>query len=61
MAKIHGVSVRNKKTKELVEFIETDYGRTTLSVLSGIRINMSPEFIAQEENIEQSEISAIKA
>ena len=61
MSKIHGISVRDRKTKELVEFIKCDYGRPALSVLSGIRMNMSPEYVATEENVSEDEIKTITA
>ena len=59
-SKVHGVSVRDRKTKELVEFMPCDYGKPALRILSGIRMNMSHEFIASEENVSQSEIDSIK-
>ena len=48
----HGIAIRNRKTKELIEFIECDYGKVALRVLGGVRINMDTKrYIASEEVI----------
>lgn len=38
------VLIMERKSNKLVEFIECETGRSALSILSGIRINMSPDF-----------------
>lgn len=58
--KIHGISIRHRKTKEIVKFIKTDYGTPALKVLSGVRINMSPDYVASEEIITEEEYNNIK-
>lgn len=59
--KKHGVTIRKKKTNEIVDFIECDFGRTSLVVLSGIRRNLSPDFVAREETIDSSELIVDKS
>lgn len=56
----HGIAVRNKKTKQLVQFIECQYGSPALRVLSGVRMNLHKEFDAQEDIIDEKEIELIK-
>lgn len=57
--KKHGIAIRERKTNELVEFIECDTGRDALRVLSGIRINMGSDFEASETFIEEDEIKKL--
>ena len=56
----HGIAVRNKKTKQLVQFVECQYGSSALRVLSGVRMNLHKEFDAQEDIIDEKEIALIK-
>ena len=57
--KKHGISVRERKTNELVEFIECETGRPALRILSGIRINMGPDYKASEDYVALKEIKEI--
>ena len=52
----HGIVVRERKTKKIVEFIECATGRPALKILSGIRINMSPDYKASEEFIDEKDL-----
>ena len=56
----HGIAVRNKKTKQLVSFVECQYGSPALRVLSGMRMNLGKEFDAQEDIIDEKEVALIK-
>jgi len=48
----HGITIRDKKTKEIIRFIECETGRTALKILSGVRHNLNnKDFIASEEFI----------
>jgi len=58
--KIHGIAVTERKTKELVEFIPCAFGNPALRILSGIRINMSPDYKAEETFVTQKEVDSIK-
>ena len=55
----HGIAVRDRKTGELIDFIETDTGSQALRVLSGIRINMGSDYKASEEFVSHDEISKV--
>ena len=56
----HGIAIRERKTKKLVKFMECRCGREALLVLSGVRRNMNTrDYKAEEEGVEDSEISAI--
>ena len=58
---IHGIAIREKKTKKLDEFMECDVGREALKILGGVRINLNHEdYYAEETMVEQSEIDAIQ-
>jgi len=56
----HGITVRERKTNNLVKFIECLRGRPALQILGGIRINMSPDYKASEEFVSEEEIAKIK-
>ena len=60
MATKHGIAVRNRKTKVLVQFVECSYGSNTLRMLSGVRMNLHKDFDAQEDIVEEEEIKLIK-
>jgi len=56
----HGISIREKKTKILVEFIECPTGNSALRVLSGVRHNLDKEnYEATEDFVNEEEISKI--
>ena len=58
----HGITVREKKIDNLIEFIECPTGNNALRILSGIRINMNHEdYKASEEMVEESEIQKFNA
>jgi len=56
----HGIAIRERSSKKLVEFIECGLGREALQVLSGVRINLGSDFDAQEDFVEESEITKMK-
>ncbi len=56
----HGIAIRDRRTGELIEFIETATGRSALQVLSGVRINMGSDYKAEEDMVSESEIAKIK-
>ncbi len=58
--KVHGIAVYEKSSNKVVEFIECDVGRPALKVLSGIRINMSPDYKAEETSLEKSIVEGLK-
>jgi len=58
--KIHGIAVSHRKSGEIVEFIKCETGRSALRVLSGIRINMSHEYKADETYISEDEYKKVK-
>lgn len=53
--KVHGIAVRDVKSNKLIDFIKCEIGRSALRVLSGIRMNMSDDYRASEELIEEAE------
>ncbi len=57
---IHGIAIREKKTKKLVDFIPCDVGNRALKVLSGVRINLGNNYDAQETFVKQEEIDLIE-
>ena len=57
----HGIAIRDKKTKELVDFIECGLGNSALRVLSGVRHNLdSRNYYATEDFVKSSEYSKLK-
>jgi len=56
----HGITVREVKTNKLVKFIQCATGRTALQILSGIRRNMSSNYRASEEFINEQEIAKLE-
>lgn len=56
----HGITIREKDTNLLVEFIECQTGNHSLRVLSGVRHNLGEDYKASEEFVSEEEISAIK-
>lgn len=61
MDKKHGISIREKDSGLLIEFIECETGRRALKILSGARINLNhDDYKASEEFVEQEEIDGIK-
>ena len=58
--KKHGITVRERKTEKLIEFIECETGNSALRILRGIRINMGSDYRASEEFVELSEIDEMK-
>jgi hypothetical protein len=56
----HGISVRERKTNKLVEFIKCETGRPALNILKGIRINMGSDYKATEEMIDPEEVNKLK-
>jgi hypothetical protein len=56
----HGIAIREKATKKLVEFYETPTGRSTLRVLSGVRHNLGEDYKAEEEFVDEKEIEEAK-
>ncbi len=56
----HGIAVRNRKTNQLIEFIECDTGRPALRMLSGRRMNLHQDYDAQEDFVDEAEIQQIK-
>jgi len=58
--KKHGITVREKSTNKIVDFIECETGRSALRVLSGIRINMNHnDFKASEEYVSPEDIEGL--
>jgi len=58
---IHGVAIRRKKDKELVQFMETGYGMQALRVLSGVRHNLDDKnYYAEEDIVEKSDVDKMK-
>ena len=55
----NGIAVIDKKSDKVIHFIEAS-GRSALRVLSGIRINMSPDFRAEERFIHDDVLIKIK-
>ena len=58
---IHGITIRNRASKELVEFIKCPVGRQALMVLSGVRRNLGSDYDAQEDFITTEEFSELEA
>ncbi len=57
----HGITIREKKTNKLVEFIKCGTGNTALRILSGVRMNLNhDEYTAEEGFVSQTEIDAIE-
>ena len=56
----HGITIREKKTKTLVKFIECPTGITALKVLSGVRHNLGKDYEATEDFVDEEEIEAQK-
>ena len=57
----HGIAVREKATKKLVEFLECPTGQSALRILSGRRHNLDQEnYYAEEAMVDETEISAIE-
>lgn len=59
----HGITIREKKSNKLVEFIECPVGNPALRILSGVRINLNHEeymteegFVTEEEVRDDEEI-----
>jgi len=57
---VHGISIKHRDTKELVEFIRCDVGRDALRVLSGVRINLGDNYVATEDFATEEEIQEMK-
>ena len=58
---VHGVAIRSKKDKSLVNFIETRYGAQALRVLSGVRHNLDDKnYYAEEDIVSDAEVAKIK-
>ena len=53
---VHGIAIYEKKTGKRVEFIKCRVGNHALRVLRGVRINMSPDYRAEETSIPRAEL-----
>jgi len=56
----HGITIRDKKTKELVKFIECDYGRKALIILSALRTQTDLKRFSVEEEIISDDLQEIR-
>ncbi len=56
----HGITIREKNTNLLVEFVECSVGRSALRVLSGVRHNLGEDYKASEEFVAEKEIKECK-
>jgi hypothetical protein len=57
----HGIAIREKGTKKLIEFIPCHTGASALRVLSGVRRQMdTARYTASEDYVRNDEIAAIE-
>jgi hypothetical protein len=56
----HGITIRRKEDKALVEFFECETGHQALRVLSGVRHNLGEDYEASEDFVEEKEIEECK-
>lgn len=56
---IHGITIREKSTKKLIDFIPCPVGTRALYVLSGVRRNLGSDYDAQEELVNEAETNII--
>lgn len=58
----HGIAIREKATKKLMEFVECGTGQEALLVLSGVRRNLNHEdYRANEEFVNNEELAKMEA
>jgi hypothetical protein len=58
----HGIAVRRRSDKKLVQFIPCEVGTRALRILSGRRHNLdTTNYRAEEEFVKQSEVEGIEA
>lgn len=61
MTSLHGIAIRDRKTKRLVRFVECDVGREALRVLGGVRINLNSRCVAEEEVLDASIVTELES